>query len=66
MASKLSKPETAPDWSGPRISHPDFAAKLAARRAALNHPELPRNTGKRRTASKKALLKAIEKSGGTW
>ena len=29
-------------------------------------PEMPRNSGKRRTASKPALLKAIEKAGGRW
>lgn len=66
MASKSSKPEKAPDWTGPRISHPEFAARLAARRAELGNPELPRNSGKNRTESKKALLKAIEDAGGKW
>jgi hypothetical protein len=32
----------------------------------LGNPELPRNAGANRTASKKALLKAIEEAGGTW
>lgn len=63
MASKSSKAE---DWQGPRLSHPDFAAKLAARRAELGNPELPRNSGKRRTASKRALLEAIEATGKRW
>jgi len=27
---------------------------------------IPRNSGKRRTASKQALLKAIEDAGGKW
>ena len=63
MASKTSKTE---NWTGPRLSHPDFAAKLAARRVALGNPELPRNSGKRRTASKKALLEAIEATGKRW
>ncbi len=63
MASKSSKAE---EWEGPRISHQDFAEKLAARRAALGNPELPRNSGKRRTASKKALLEAIEATGKRW
>jgi hypothetical protein len=61
MASKTSKPEEPT-----RPSHPDFASRLAARRAELGNPELPRNSGKRRTASKRALLKAIEDAGGKW
>jgi hypothetical protein len=49
----------------------DFAADLARRRAEYEakhgHPiEIPRNSGKRRTASKRALLKAIEEAGGRW
>jgi hypothetical protein len=43
-----------------------FAAELARRREALGNPELPRNSGKRRTASKRALLNAIEDAGGKW
>jgi hypothetical protein len=63
MASPTSKTD---DWLGPRISHVEFAKRLAARRAELGNPELPRNSGKRRTASKRALLDAIEKAGGRW
>lgn len=44
----------------------DFARALAERRAALPGVEAPRNSGTRRTASKRALLKAIEASGGNW
>lgn len=44
----------------------DFAADLARRREAAGNPEAPRNSGKRRTASKRALLKAIEEAGGRW
>lgn len=44
----------------------DFGRELIARRAALGNPELPRNSGKHRTASKKALLKAIEATGKRW
>jgi hypothetical protein len=44
----------------------DFAADIARRREAAGDPELPRNSGKRRTASKRALLKAIELAGGKW
>lgn len=49
----------------------DFAADITRRRADYeakygHPPELPRNSGKRRTASKRALLKAIEEAGGRW
>lgn len=43
-----------------------FAADIARRREAAGNPELPRNSGTRRTASKRALLDAIEKAGGRW
>lgn len=43
-----------------------FGRELARRRAAAGQPEAPRNAGNRRTASKKALLTAIEKAGGRW
>ena len=67
MASKTSKADTAPDWTGPRISHTEFAEKLAARRAELGSAaNMPRNSGERRTESKKALLKAIKDAGGEW
>ena len=73
MASKISKANSALDWTGPRISHKDFSEKLAARRAELGlvhpaHPEFAkgRNGGERRTESKKALLKAIKDAGGKW
>jgi hypothetical protein len=64
MDSKTFK--QSDDWPGPRISHPQFARELSKRRTELGNPELPRNSGKRRTASKRALLKAIEKAGGRW
>jgi hypothetical protein len=60
MVSKISATEP------PRESMAAFAAKLAKRRAELGNPELPRNAGANRTASKKALLKAIEDAGGKW
>jgi hypothetical protein len=44
----------------------EMGARLAARRAELGLPELPRNSGTRRTPSKRALLKAIEDAGGKW
>jgi hypothetical protein len=69
MASKTSAPEATiidTDWPGRRIDHAQYAAKLTARRELLGQPELPRNSGIRRTDSKKALLKAIEDAGGKW
>jgi hypothetical protein len=44
----------------------DLGADIARRRAELGDPELPRNSGARRTPSKRALLKAIEEAGGSW
>ena len=58
--------KTSPDWPGVVLNHADYSAALARRRAELGNPELPRNSGARRTASKRALLKAIEDAGGTW
>jgi hypothetical protein len=43
-----------------------MAERLAARRAEIGEVEIPRNSGKRRTASKRALLAEIEKLGGNW
>lgn len=65
MASKICEPGTD-DWSGPRMDHADFAARLSERRATLGNPELPRNAGNNRTESKRALLAAIEAAGGRW
>ncbi|RIV81242.1 hypothetical protein [Pelagerythrobacter aerophilus] len=64
MASKRSS--TADGWTGRRLDMPEFARQLAARKAALGLPDPPRNAGKSRTASKRALLRAIEESGGEW
>jgi hypothetical protein len=54
------------DGAMPRLNHADFAKGLAARRDEANVTDVPRNSGTRRTASKRALLKAIEDSGGKW
>lgn len=62
MASRTSKAEAGE----PVIRMTELGARLAARRAELGIPELPRNAGKNRTASKRALLKAIEDAGGEW
>ena len=60
MASRSSPP--------PRkaIKLEDFARELAERRAALGEIDMPRNSGLRRTESKKALLAAIKAAGGKW
>ena len=51
---------------GNPMSFREFAADLARRREALGEINMPRNSGKRRTESKKALLKAIRDVGGKW
>jgi hypothetical protein len=44
----------------------EFGRELLRRRQAAGDPNMPRNSGKRRTPSKRALLKAIEEAGGKW
>jgi len=61
MASKTLKAEPERNWGEP-IDMIDFGRDLARRRAELGNPELPRNSGKRRTASKRALLAEIDKA----
>lgn len=48
------------------VKFEDLATDIARRREAAGNPEMPRNSGKRRSAGKRALLKAIEEAGGTW
>jgi len=48
------------------ISIAELGDLIERRRAELGEVILPRNTGQRRTASKRALLKAIEGAGGKW
>ena len=43
-----------------------LAGRIATRKAAIGEIEIPRNAGKKRTASKRSLLRAIEKIGGLW
>ena len=64
MASKRFKAEEK--WTGRRVDFPVFSDALSKRRAELGNPELARNSGKNRTESKKALLKAIKDAGGNW
>jgi hypothetical protein len=66
MASTTSRTDGKKGWTGPRVTHAEAAERLAARRAELGEPELPRNAGKNRTPSKRALLKAIKDAGGKW
>jgi hypothetical protein len=60
----VSKPST----TDPVIMTLDaFGQDVLRRRAALGTAiNMPRNSGTRRTESKKALLKAIEDAGGKW
>ena len=64
MASKPSN--KVEKWTGRRIDFVAYSTVLAKRREALDEPDLPKNSGKNRTDSKKALLKAIESVGGKW
>lgn len=66
MALRTSAEEPGADWPGRRLDHATFAARLAERRRELGELDVPRNDGARRTASKRALLKAIEEAGGKW
>jgi hypothetical protein len=64
-----TEPKTSP--AEPRASEEvidmvEFGRDLRRRRQAAGSPDMPRNSGKRRTASKRALLKAIEEAGGKW
>lgn len=61
MASKTSKAEAERNWGEP-IDMVDFGRELAARRAELGDPPGTRNSGKRRTPAKRALLVEIEKA----
>ena len=64
MVSKRSQMNDG--WTGRRIDFVAFGNALSERATALGNPDLPRNSGNRRTESKKALLKAIEDAGGKW
>ena len=60
MALKSSPPDREP------VSFEAFGQEVLRRRAAAGDPPVPRNAGNNRTASKRALLKAIEEAGGKW
>lgn len=44
----------------------DFAADIERRLIASDVTNMPRNSGMRRTESKRVLLAAIEKTGANW
>jgi hypothetical protein len=58
--------EAMKNAEGKAISLEELARDVERRRAAAGYPEMPRNSGKRRTASKQALLDAIREIGGKW
>lgn len=60
MTFQTFKPQREP------VSLEEFGRRIAARKAGLGLPDPPRNAGKNRTASKRALLKAIGDLGGKW
>jgi hypothetical protein len=61
MASQTSKSDRK------AVPLAEFVADIERRRAALGREiEMPRNSGKRRTESKKVLLAAIAELGGNW
>jgi hypothetical protein len=69
MASKTSKADVE-NWPGRTIDFVEYGRALAERRAAYEAEKgpvpAPRNDGKRRTPSKKALLRAIAATGKKW
>lgn len=62
MASKSSTSDPEPE----AVSLEEFGREVERRREALGLVDMPRNTGTRRTASKRALLEAIAAAGGKW
>ena len=60
MASKILKNERKP------VPLASFARDVARRKAASGISDLPQNSGKRRTDSKRALLKAVGATGKSW
>jgi hypothetical protein len=69
MEPTMSKAESSKER--PDIDMVEFGRDLLRRRAeyeaVTGKPlEISRNSGKRRTASKRALLEEIEKAGGRW
>lgn len=60
MAFKTFKPRRD------EITLDELGRRIERRRVEVGEIAVPRNSGARRTASKRALLKAIEAAGGRW
>lgn len=60
MASTRSKTDTK------TVTLEEFGRDVTRRIEAAGEPQMPRNSGTRRTASKRGLLKAIEAVRGKW
>lgn len=69
MALKTSKPDVE-NWPGRRIDMAEYGRMLTEHVAKNGPIPVSRNSGTRRTESKKALLKAVnaitEKQGWRW
>ena len=65
MASNTSSADDMPTEPAV-IDMAEMGARVAKRKADLGLSDLPRNAGENRTASKRALLAAIERAGGKW
>jgi hypothetical protein len=65
MASQTSKTDPVKPAKAP-VPLAEFVADINRRRAETGITDMPRNSGKRRTESKKALLAAIDAAGGKW
>ncbi|QXQ08722.1 hypothetical protein KX816_07440 [Sphingosinicellaceae bacterium] len=55
-----------PTYSDKPVTLEEFSRDVERRRVESGITTVPRNSGKRRTASKRALLAAIEAAGGKW
>lgn len=66
MASPDPRMRSVGNWPGRVVAYREFAMDLVARREGLGEVEVPRNAGNRRTASKQALLKALDQLGTKW
>jgi len=55
-----------PNLGDQRVSLADFERDLARRREEVGFIDMPRNSGTRRTKSKRALLDALAKLGAKW
>lgn len=66
QGNMASKTLTDPGEPGRVRRLSDLAAEIAQRKAEIGPLKVARNSGQRRTPSKRALLKAIEDAGGKW